>query len=94
MTEQVLVVIGDSQIRFTPDGRIAVLDAIDALNAWESARSIWEALKRRHPDLDELCSEYTFKDNQKQCVVDATAWSQIQQWLFEYVMDRISSAAS
>jgi hypothetical protein len=51
MIEQAIEVIDDKDIRFTPDGKVAVLDVINALSEPTSAGHVWEEFKRENPDL-------------------------------------------
>jgi hypothetical protein len=76
---------GDS-VRFTPDGRIAVVDAIKALSARKSAECIWESLKEERPEFGRLCQSYSFQENKAESVVDGEAWEKIEDALLDYII--------
>jgi hypothetical protein len=80
MSEQVLVMIGNRDVRFTPDGRVAVLDAINALSDLEPAEHIWEEFKRENPDIE--CNVYTFPGEETLCVIDRKTMQRVEDWLF------------
>lgn len=86
MTEQIVVAIDDKDIRFTQDGRVAVLDVISVLSEASSAERIWARLKRENPGIE--CTEYRFADGENLCVVDRETMEQVQDWLFGFVLER------
>ena len=86
MTRPIEFVIGGSRVRFTPDGRVAVVDAIDALSSPVCPTCVWEDLKRRRPALAELCSTYCFNNEEPLCVVDGEAWDIIEEVLLDYTL--------
>ena len=75
---------GDS-IRFTPDGKVAVVDAIKALSAKNDAEQIWEALKKQCPEFKEICQRYKFKEEESDCVADGEVWQMIENALLDYI---------
>ena len=74
-------------IRFTPDGKIAVVDAIRALTAKKGANRIWESLKAERPEFKELCHSHTFKGDKTDSVADGEAWAKIEDALLDYIVD-------
>jgi hypothetical protein len=88
MSQAIEFRIGDSRVRFTPDGRVVVVDAIDALSDSVCPDCVWEDLKRRNPKLAELCSTYRFRGEESLCVVDAEAWDIIEQVLLDYTLEK------
>ena len=89
MSEHVEFVIGGSRVRFTPDGRVVVVDAIDALSEAACPTCVWEDLKRREPALAELCTNYRFSGDDPLCVVDVEAWDLIEQVLLDYTLEKM-----
>jgi hypothetical protein len=87
VSEHLTVVIDDQGIRFTPDGRIAVLDAINALSGRMPAESIWQDFRRDNPDI--VCTEYTFPGNETLCVIDRRTMARVEVWLFAYTVERM-----
>jgi hypothetical protein len=80
------------RVRFTPDGKIAVVDAIKALSASKGARHIWESLKAERPEFKDLCQNYQFKENKTDSVVDGEGWKKIEDALLDYILDHHASA--
>ena len=78
-------------VRFTPDGKIAVVDAIKALSARRGADRIWESLKEERPEFKELCQTYIFKENKIDSVVDGEGWEKIEDALLDYILEHNSS---
>ncbi len=72
-------------IMFTPDGKVAVIDAIKALSAKDDAEQIWETLKKQCPKFREICQSYRFKEDESDCVVDGEAWQMIEDALLDYI---------
>ena len=82
---------GDS-IRFTPDGKVAVVDAIKALSARNCGESIWESLKAERPEFKGLCEGYHFQADKIDSVVDGEGWEKIEDALLDYILDHSGSA--
>ena len=84
--------IDGERVRFTPDGKIAIVDAIKALSAREDPEQIWASLKAERPEFDDICEGYIFKDNKMAPVVDGKGWEQIENALLDYILDHRSAA--
>jgi hypothetical protein len=82
---------GDS-VRFTPDGKIAVVDAIKALSDQDGAERIWESLKKERPEFKDLCQRYNFQEKKLDFVVDSEGWGKIEDALLDYILDHSSVA--
>ena len=80
------------RVRFTPDGKIAVVDAIRALSAGKAAGRIWESLKSERPEFKDLCQGYNFREDQTVSVVDGKGWEKIEDALLDYIVDHHASA--
>ena len=85
--EHVTLHLQDDLIRFTPEGQIAVLDAIGALSEDDCPVCIWEDLKRGNPHISELCDIYTFPEKESAPVADGDSWAIIQTLLLEHLID-------
>jgi hypothetical protein len=84
--EQNLVVhLDDDPVRFTPDGKISVLDAIQALTQLDCPKHLWENLKKHHPEILNHCGSYSFQQGQSLPVVDNQGWDMLWPVLFDYV---------
>ncbi|RJQ86157.1 MAG: hypothetical protein C4519_02290 [Desulfobacteraceae bacterium] len=79
-------------IRFTPDGKIAVIDAITALSDLTDAKHIWRGLSQNHPEIITLCDTYHFKKAESTPVANVENWEKIQGFLFEYLIEESLTA--
>jgi hypothetical protein len=86
MSKQVIIAIGDQDIRFTQDGKVAVLDVISVLSESSSAERIWAEFKRQNPGIE--CAEVRFEGGENLCVVDRETMEQVQDWLFDFIWER------
>jgi hypothetical protein len=80
------------RVRFTPDGKVAVVDAIKALSAVEGAERIWQSLKKERPEFKDLCERYNFQEDKIDSVVDGESWGKIEDALLEHLIDHRSCA--
>ena len=80
------------RVRFTPDGKVAVVDAIKALIAVEGAERIWQSLKKERPEFKDLCERYNFQEDKIDSVVDGESWGKIEDALLDYIVDHRSCA--
>ena len=87
MTTAYTLTLDHDQIRFTPAGKIAVIDAIDALIASESAEKVWKQLIAANPEILDYCEGYHFRKDRAAPVVDGAGWEKIESLLFEYLVD-------
>lgn len=85
MVKTYLVDLGGTDIRFTPEGKVAVIDAIEALCAVSDPEDIWRELVAAHPEIVALCERYAFGDAPPAIVVDAPGWAVIEALLPEHV---------
>jgi len=85
--DYVTLQLEDDAVRFTPDGRIAVVDAIGALSQADCPVCIWEDMKRNNPHLDELYADYTFPEEGNVPVADTQSWVIIQTLLLDHLID-------
>ena len=61
--EQGLIVNLDSvPLRFTPKGRVSVIDAIRAVSSSDHPDSLWENLKAEQPEILIYCEDYSFQE--------------------------------
>lgn len=77
----------DDTGRFTPAGRIAVVDAIYALSESDSPERIWKILRRNHPDIANLCTDFNFFDSRAAPVADSEGWESIQALLLDHLLE-------
>jgi hypothetical protein len=72
-------------VRFTPDGKVAIIDAIRAVTNTNRPSVIWETLQRNHPEVLSFCEDYPFQKNDHSPVVNSMGWEAIMPLLFYYV---------
>ena len=87
MKRQFTITLDNDLIRFTPDGKVAVVDAIKALSALGKPESVWESLKTDRPEIEGLYQDYDFHENKAEAVVDAKGWDKIEAALLDYILD-------
>lgn len=87
MPDAITVVVDQECIKFTPDGKVAVLDAIASLCADEDTTVLWKRLLIQHPELNGLCESYRFSRQRPALVTDGQGWEKIQSVLFDYLLD-------
>lgn len=85
MKHQFTIKLDNDHIRFTPDGKVAVVDAIKALSGSGEPESVWESLKAESPEINELYQDYDFYENKSEAVVDGTGWEKIEAALLDYM---------
>ena len=79
--------LDNNPIRFTPDGKVSVIDAIQAVSNSNRARPIWESLKREHPDILLHCEDYSFQREAPTPVVTSDGWERVFILLPEYLLE-------
>jgi hypothetical protein len=87
MREYLSIHLDRDRVRFTPEGKIAVVDAIGALLGECRPETLWEKLKRQHPQLSAHCEDYHFGDTARHQVADSEGWEVIEGILFEFILD-------
>jgi hypothetical protein len=85
MQEPLTVHLDEKPVRFTPDGKVSVVDAIEATMHSNRAHDIWETLKDGHPEILHYCEDYPFQEETPIPVVDSTGWEMIMTLLFCYL---------
>jgi len=87
MEHQFTLKLDNDLIRFTPDGKVAVVDAIKALIALGEPESVWESLKAESPEINEVYQDYDFAESKSEAVVDGEGWEKIEVALMDYMLD-------
>ena len=87
MKTHITLRVDDFTVKFTPDGKVCVLDAIETLMASDEAPRIWNLLVQEHPEIADLCEYYYFQKSRPECVVDSESWVQIEDSLLNYLLD-------
>lgn len=87
METDLTVSLDDEPVRFTPDGRIFVLDAIRALTLSDSPEVIWEEVKQGHPEIIKHSHNYSFRKGGSLPVLDSKGWEMMWALLIDHVVD-------
>ena len=81
MEEPFTLHMDDIPVRFTPDGKVSIIDAIKATMQSNRARAVWETLKAEHPEVLDYCDDYPFRGKAPVPVVDSAGWEKIMELL-------------
>jgi hypothetical protein len=92
MTRQFTLKLDNDQIRFTPDGKVAVVDAIKALSFLGDPETVWESVKAESPEINEVYQNYDFAESKSEAVVDGEGWEKIEAALLGYMLDHDCSS--
>jgi hypothetical protein len=83
--ENLVVHFDGDPVRFTPDGKLSVLDAISALVDSECPAFLWDDVKKKHPEIMSYCGSYSFQKGQSLPVVDNEGWNRLSIVLMDYL---------
>jgi hypothetical protein len=89
MQQPLVVQFDDDPIRFTPEGKVSVLDGIKTLTHSEHPEHLWESLKKEHPEILDHCENYHFQEGQCLPVIDKEGWGML--WIL--LIDHLRNAA-
>ncbi len=90
MENNVVLNLDDTPVRFTPDGKVFIIDAITALTEntnKRNAEGIWKSLSTENPEVMDLCEDFHFTKENPLPVADSNAWDKIQLLLFDHMME-------
>ena len=87
MEDVTIVHLDEDPVRFTPDGKVSVIDAIGALSNSHQAYAIWKDLKSENPDVLDKCEEYAFEEGARLPVAGTEGWERILQLLPSYLLE-------
>ena len=88
MPEGIILSLAENSVRFTPNGEIAVIDAIKSLSESDTAEEIWKTLKDQNPEILGHCRRFHFSKSKSAMVADSRGWEQIESLLFDYILDQ------
>lgn len=77
-----------SQVRFTPDGKVYIIDAISLLSDSEIPVNLWEEIKGEHPELQQYYTDYPDPEKENEPVADIEGWERIQDALFDHLLNK------
>ena len=87
MGQNLVVHFDGDPVRFTPDGKVSVLDAIGALVNSECPGYLWDDVQKKHPEIMRYCGSYSFQNGQSLPVVDNEGWNMLRTVLIDYLGD-------
>ena len=87
MGKAVIVNLDSIPLRFTPDGKVSVIDAIRAVSDSNCPITIWENLKETYPDFLIYCEDYSFQEEAPVAVIDSKGWEKVWMLLPDYLAD-------
>jgi hypothetical protein len=85
MEQTVTVSLDSVALRFTPDGKVSVIDAIRAVSSSNHPQAIWEKLKAEHPEILLYCEDYSFQEEGPIPVIDSRGWERVWMLLPDYL---------
>jgi len=85
MDRALILSLDKDRIRFTPDGKVSVIDAIHAVCSANNSQAIWENLKKEHPEILVHCKSHSFSSEEPVPVVDSEGWEKIWMLLPGYL---------
>lgn len=91
MVKSLMLTLDQDKFRFTPDGKVSVLDIIAALCATDEPETIWEEIILQHPQIYGFCEDFPYKDDAIK-VVDARGFHILEKVLFHYLMQQWQEA--
>ena len=85
MDQALTITLDNDSVRFTPDGKVSVVDAIKMVTGSDNPWSIWENLKAEHRDLLTDCEEHASQNEGAVPVVGGEGWEKIWMMLLDYL---------
>ena len=91
MGQAMVFTLNNQSVRFTPDGKVSVVDAIRIVTNSNSPDAIWDTIKAEHPEVLMHCEDYSFQIEEPIPVVNSEGWETIWMLLPNYLLDMNSS---
>jgi hypothetical protein len=82
------LMLDQDQIRFTPEGKMAVVDAIEALTGAEDGHSVWQDVIDGNPEMISWCDTYQFPKCGATPVIGRKGWEKVEALVFDYMVTR------
>jgi len=81
------VTLDDWSVRFTPEGKLYIVDAIAALSQVYKATDLWETLQKKKPQVKQYVDYYQGEGDKSLPITDSEGWGHIQDHLFDYLIE-------
>ncbi len=91
MIKSLTLTLDDDKVRFTPDGKVALMDMIAALSDSDEPEAIWEEIVSQNPEMLAYCEDFEYKDETIK-VVDSEGLAMVENMLFDYLIDQWQEA--
>jgi hypothetical protein len=91
MGQTMVFTLNNQSVRFTPDGKVSVVDAIRIVTNSNSPGAIWDTIKAEHPEVLMHCEDYLFQIEGPISVVNSEGWETIWMLLPNYLSGMNSS---
>jgi hypothetical protein len=91
MIKSLMLTLDQDKFRFTPDGKVSVIDIIAALCATDDPEMIWGEIILHHPEMHEYCEDFVYKDEIIK-VIDGNSFYMLEKLLFRYLMQQWQEA--
>ena len=85
MEQPLILNMDDVPLRFTPEGKVSVVDAIRAVSNSNHPHAIWEILKAEHPEVLIYCEDYYFQGKDPIPVISSKGWEGVWMLLPDYL---------
>ena len=91
MIRSLLLRLDHDRVRFTPDGKISVMDVVAALSASDDPEMVWSEIVSENPELLERCMDFKYRDETIK-VMDADGMAMLETLLFDYMIEQWQEA--
>ena len=81
------VTIDDVSVRFTPDGKLYIVDAIAALAQIQKPSDLWETLQKERPQVKQYVDYRYAGGDPPRPITDSEGWDHIQEHLFDHLIE-------
>lgn len=81
------VTLDDMPVRFTPDGKLYIVDAIAALAQIHEANDLWETLQKEKPQVKQYVDYHHGEGDKLLPITDSDGWDHIQDHLFDHLIE-------
>jgi len=81
------VTVDDMSVRFTPEGKLYIVDAIAALAQVYKATDLWETLQKEKPQVKQYIDYHHGEDDKPLPITDSEGWDHIQDHLFDHLIE-------
>ena len=85
MGKSIDVDMGENSVRFSSDGKVFVMDAINLMIPDDESQGVWKRIERDHPDVLVHCEPYLTDEGESMLIVNTEGWEKILNLLPEYL---------